>query len=49
MAVAVVAGWSQGEWPSGLENSLKQAAACEPDEGVQERMQRALRGEPLSS
>lgn len=49
MAVAALAGWSRGEWSSGLESSLEQAAGCEPDENVRERMQKALRGEPLSS
>ncbi len=48
MAVAALAGWSRGEWPNGLDTSLEQAAGCEPDEGVRERMLKALRGEPLS-
>ena len=48
MAVAALAGWSRGEWPNGLDTSLEQAAVCEPDEGVRERMLKALRGEPLS-
>lgn len=48
MAVAALADWSRGEWPSGIDTSLEQAAGCEPDEGVRERMHKALRGEPLS-
>jgi hypothetical protein len=48
MAVAALACCPRGEWPSGLEKSLAQAAACEPDEGARDRMQKALRGEPLS-
>src|SRR3712207_8178768 len=49
MAVGALAGWSRGGWPGGLAGSLEQAAECEPDEGVRERMQKALRGEPLRS
>lgn len=48
MAVAALAGWPREEWSSELERSLKRAAGCEPEEGVRQRMQRALRGEPLS-
>jgi len=48
MAVAALAAWPRGEWSVGLEKSLEQAARCEPDEGVRERMHKALRGEPLS-
>jgi len=49
MAVAALAGWSEGAWGGDLEKSLQRAVECEPDEDVRERMQRALRGEPLSS
>jgi hypothetical protein len=49
MAVTALAGWPRGEWSDGLEKSLQQAAGDEPDEGVRERMQMALKGEPLSS
>jgi hypothetical protein len=48
MAVAALAAWARGEWPGGLEESLEQAAGCEPNEDVRERMRKALRGEPLS-
>ncbi len=48
MAVAALAGWSRGERREGLEKSLEQAAGCEPNEDVRERMRAALRGEPLS-
>ena len=48
MAVAALAAWSRGGWPGGLASLLAQAAGCEPDEGVRERMRKALRGEPLS-
>ena len=48
MAVAALAAWSRGEWPGGLERALERAAGCEPNEDVRERMQKALRGEPLS-
>ena len=44
MAVAALAGWSRAEWPGGLEESLEQAAGCEPNEDVRERMRKALRG-----
>jgi hypothetical protein len=49
MAVAALASWSRVEWPSGLEKSLERAIRSEPNEDVQERMQTALKGEPLSS
>jgi hypothetical protein len=42
MAVAALAGWSRGERPGGLEKSLEQAAGCEPNEDVRERMQKIL-------
>jgi len=48
MAVAALAAWSRGEWPSGLEKSFEKAAGCEPCEDVRGRMQKVLRGEPLS-
>lgn len=48
MAVAALAAWSRPEWPEGLERSLGQAAGCEPKDDVRERMQKTLRGEPLS-
>jgi hypothetical protein len=47
MAIAALAGWSRAAWPGGLEKALEQAAGSEPDQGVRERMQRVLRGEPL--
>lgn len=49
MAVVALAAWPRESWPSGLAESLGRAAECEPDEGVRERMQKALKGEPLSS
>jgi hypothetical protein len=49
MAVAALASWSREKWASGLEMALEQAAGCEPCQDVRERMQKALRGEPLSS
>jgi hypothetical protein len=48
LAVAALAAWPRGEWTGGLEKALERAAACEPDEDVRDRMQKALRGEPLS-
>jgi hypothetical protein len=48
MAVAALAAWPRAEWPGELERSLDQAARCEPDEGVRERIQKALKGEPLT-
>jgi hypothetical protein len=48
MAVAALAAWSRGEWPGGLDRALERAAGCEPNEDVRERMQKVLRGEPLS-
>jgi hypothetical protein len=48
MAVAALADWSGDEWPGGLHRSLEMAAETEPDEGLRERMGKALRGESLS-
>ncbi len=48
MAVAALAAWPRGEWSGGLEKSLEQAARCEPNQGVRERMNKALKGDPLS-
>lgn len=48
MALVALAAWSRGEWPGGLASSLEQAAGCEPDEGLRERMRKVLRGEPIS-
>lgn len=47
-AVAALAAWSRAEWPGGLGEALEQAAGCEPNDDVRERMRQALRGEPLS-
>jgi hypothetical protein len=47
MAVAALASYPLSEWARGLEISLAEAAECEPDEGVRDRMQKVLRGEPL--
>jgi hypothetical protein len=47
-AVAALAAWSRAEWPGGLGKALEQAARCEPNDDVRERMRQALRGEPLS-
>jgi hypothetical protein len=49
MAVAALAGWSRADWPRGVEQRLEEAARCEPNERAREQMQKALRGEPLSS
>ena len=49
MAVAALSAWSVEGLAGELKDSLEQAAECEPDDGVRERMQRLLRGEPLSS
>ena len=49
VAPVALAAWPRGGWPSELERSLEQAAAYEPNHGVRERMQKALRGEPLSA
>jgi hypothetical protein len=48
MAVAALACWSRGEWPSSLKEALERADKCEPKLDVRNRMQKALRGEPLS-
>lgn len=48
MAVAALAGWSRGEWPDGIAESLERATGSEPDDGVRERMRQVLTGEPLS-
>jgi hypothetical protein len=48
MGVAALAAWPRGEWSGGLERVLERAAGCEPNEDVRERMNKALRGEPLS-
>jgi hypothetical protein len=48
MALNALAAWSQEGWPGGLERALEQAAGCEPNEDVRERMRQVLRGEPLS-
>jgi hypothetical protein len=48
MAAAALAAWSGEGLPSELKNSLERAAEYEPDEGVRDRMQRVLRGEPLT-
>ena len=48
MAVAALAGWSRGEWPGRLTEALERAARCEPKDDVRDRMEKALRGEPLS-
>jgi hypothetical protein len=48
MAVAALAAWPRGEWPNVLEMALERAAGCEPNDDVRERMQKVLRGEPLS-
>jgi len=48
MAVAALADWPRGSWPDGLAGSMERASGCEPDEGILERMRKALRGEPLS-
>ncbi len=48
MAVNALAAWSREDWPSGLKDALGRAAECEPNEDVRERMQKVLRGEPLS-
>jgi hypothetical protein len=48
MAVAALAARSRDEWPGGLDRSLELAAETEPDDGLRERMGKALRGESLS-
>ena len=48
MAVNALAAWSREDWPGGLKEALERAAGCEPKEDVRERMQKTLRGEPLS-
>ena len=42
MAIAALAGWPREGLPSGLAGSLERAAGDEPDEGVRERMLKAL-------
>jgi hypothetical protein len=48
MTVAALAAWSREGWPGRLERALEQAAGCEPNEDVRERMRKVLRGELLS-
>jgi hypothetical protein len=48
LAVAALAACQRADLSSQLENSLAQAAACEPNESVRERMQKVLKGEPLA-
>lgn len=48
MALNALAAWAQGDWPTRLKEALERAIQCEPKEDVRERMQKALRGEPLS-
>jgi hypothetical protein len=48
MAVAALSAWSGEERTRELIDSLEQAAECEPDDGTRERMNKVLRGEPLS-
>jgi hypothetical protein len=47
MAVAALSAWPRKEWSSELERAVKRAAACEPNKGVRERLQKATRGESL--
>jgi hypothetical protein len=49
LAVAALAAWPREQWPRELARSMEQAAACEPDEGMRERMQKVLKGDSLSS
>lgn len=48
MAVAALAGWSRADWPREVEQRLEDAARCEPNEDVRERMRKAIVGEALS-
>ncbi len=48
MALNALAAWSQENWPGRLKEALEQAVRCEPKEDVRERMQKALRGEPMA-
>jgi hypothetical protein len=48
MAINALAAWSPAVWPSGLKEPLERAVGSEPKEDVRERMQKTLRGEPLS-
>jgi hypothetical protein len=48
MAVNALAAWSREDWPSRLTEALERAVGCEPKEDVRERMQKTLRGEPLT-
>lgn len=48
MAVNALAAWSREKRPSKLKAALERAIRCEPKEDVKERMQKVLRGEPLS-
>lgn len=43
MAVRTLVSWPRTTWTSGLVRSLEEAAACEPNEQVRNRMQEALR------
>lgn len=47
MAVAALAAWPRGERRGGLLESLERAAESEPNEGVRDRMSKALNGETL--
>lgn len=46
LAVATLAGWSREAWGD-MEKSLEEAARCEPDDDVRDRIKRVLKGEPL--
>jgi hypothetical protein len=48
MALNSLAAWSREDWSSKLKDALEQAVRSELKEDVRERMQKVLRGEPLS-
>jgi hypothetical protein len=47
-ALSALAAWPRERWPSGLENTLSQAAKCEPDDGLRSRIENMLRGDSPS-
>ncbi len=46
-ALGVLAAWGKPNWPPGMEARLAEAIAKEPDETVQESMQKVIEGKNL--
>lgn len=47
MAVAALSAWGHDRWDDDLRGALEAAAKIEPEEDARERMEQALRGDPL--